>query len=285
VLEDAKACVEIERVFKSTTKNDLFSWAKAFRFHQWMKNVLLFIPALASHQILSGLIINPLLLAFLSFSLCASSVYLVNDLLDLESDRSHPRKFKRPFASGDLQLWKGALFSPIVLIISFALAAYVNPSFTLWLGVYFVLTCFYSLRLKQLVLVDCLTLAILYTLRIVAGSAAIGVPLSFWLLAFSVFLFLSLAFVKRFAELQMQLMHGKHKTIGRGYFTDDASLIQTLGVSSGYMASLVMAFYLNSQKVVELYSSPEWIWGCVPVLIFAGDFQNVRVFYNALGHF
>ena len=115
---------------------------------------------------------------------------------------------------------------------------------------------------------DCLSLAILYTLRIVAGSAAIGMPLSFWLLAFSVFLFLSLAFVKRFAELQVQLMHGKHKAMGRGYLTDDAPLIQTLGVSSGFMASLVLAFYLNSEKVVELYSSPEWIWGCVPVLIF-----------------
>jgi 4-hydroxybenzoate polyprenyltransferase len=268
VLQEAKACVEIECVFNSATKNDLYSWVKAFRLHQWMKNVLLFIPALASHQILSGSTVNSLLLAFLSFSLCASSVYLANDLLDLESDRSHPRKFKRPFASGDLQLWKGVLASLTLAIISFILSAYVNPSFTLWLGIYFVLTCFYSLRLKQLVLVDCLTLAVLYTLRIVAGSAAIGMPLSFWLLAFSVFLFLSLAFVKRFAELQMQLMHGKHKTIGRGYLADDASLIQTLGVSSGYMASLVLAFYLNSQKVVELYSSPEWIWGCVPVLIF-----------------
>jgi 4-hydroxybenzoate polyprenyltransferase len=266
VLQDARACVEIERVFKSTTKNDLYSWAKAFRFHQWMKNVLLFIPALASHQILSGLTTNSLFLAFLSFSLCASSVYLANDLLDLESDRSHPRKFKRPFASGDLQLWKGVMASIVLVTISFMLSACVNLSFTLWLGVYFVLTCLYSLRLKQLVLVDCLALAVLYTLRIVAGSVAIGMPLSFWLLAFAVFLFLSLAFVKRFAELQ--LMHSKHKAIGRGYLADDASLIQTLGVSSGYMASLVLAFYLNSQKIVELYSSPEWIWGCVPVLIF-----------------
>ncbi len=268
VLQDAEACVEVECVFNSAAKNDFYLWIKALRVHQWMKNILLFIPFLASHQIPASSSMISLLLAFLSFSFCASSVYLANDLLDLESDRSHPRKLKRPFASGDLQLWKGALASLILVIISFILSAYVNPSFTLWLGIYFVLTCFYSLRLKQLVLVDCLTLAVLYTLRVVAGSAAIGMPLSFWLLAFSVFLFLSLAFVKRFAELQMQLMHGKHKIIGRGYLVDDASLIQTLGVSSGYMASLVLAFYLNSQKVVELYSSPEWIWACVPVLIF-----------------
>lgn len=268
VLKDAKACVEIERVFNSAATNDLYSWIKAFRLHQWMKNVLLFIPLLASHQVLASLTINSLALAFLSFSLCASSVYMANDLLDLESDRSHPRKYKRPFASGDLQLWKGVLVSPTVLIISFALSAYVNLSFTLWLGIYFGLTCLYSLRLKQLVLLDCLTLAILYTLRIVAGSAAIGMPLSFWLLAFSVFLFFSLAFLKRFAELQVHLIQGKRKVIGRGYLPDDAPLIQTLGVSSGFMASLVLAFYLNSQKVVELYSSPEWIWGCVPVLIF-----------------
>jgi 4-hydroxybenzoate polyprenyltransferase len=154
------------------------------------------------------------------------------------------------------------------LVVSLLIAAQVSPSFLAWLSVYFVLTCVYSFKLKQLVLVDCLTLAILYTLRIVAGAAAVGMVLSFWLLAFSVFLFLSLAFVKRFAELQMQLLHGKHKAHGRGYFTDDAPLIQMLGVASGFSSVLVLALYLNSVDVLRLYQHPEWVWGNVPVMIF-----------------
>lgn len=268
VLLDAKACVNVELVFGGNETNNLSPWMRALRLHQWMKNFLLFIPFLASHRPITYLTLNSLLFAFLSFSLCASSVYLVNDLFDLENDRSHPRKTKRPFASGDLPVWKGALVAPILLLASFLLSTKVNQAFTICLSTYFILTCLYSLKLKQVVLIDCISLSILYTLRIVAGALALGSLISFWILAFSVFLFLSLAFVKRFAELQVQLLHGKHGSTGRGYFSDDAPLIQTLGVVSGFLSSLVLALYLNSQKVVELYSSPEWIWGCVPILIF-----------------
>jgi 4-hydroxybenzoate polyprenyltransferase len=145
---------------------------------------------------------------------------------------------------------------------------YVGTSFLQWLLLYFVLTCVYSVKLKQLVLVDCMTLAILYTLRIVAGAAAVGSAMSFWLLAFSVFMFLSLAFIKRFAELQVQLLNGKHKAHGRGYFTDDAPFVQMLGISSGFMSVLVLALYLNSPEVQRLYAHPEWVWGNVPVMVF-----------------
>jgi 4-hydroxybenzoate polyprenyltransferase len=186
----------------------------------------------------------------------------------LENDRNHPRKFKRPFASGDLQIWQGLLIIPILLIFSYLLSLQAGENFPKWLGVYFIITCFYSLKLKQIVLIDCIVLAILYTLRIVAGSASIGQSISFWLLAFSIFLFLSLAFLKRFAELQVQLIQANHKAMGRGYLTDDAPLIQTFGVSSGFLAALVLAFYLNSQNVIELYTSPVWIWCCIPVLVF-----------------
>jgi 4-hydroxybenzoate polyprenyltransferase len=241
---------------------------KALRLHQWMKNFLLFTPIFAAHQSINVSLLNSLFFAFLSFSLCASSIYLVNDLFDLESDRSHPRKCKRPFASGEVQVWKAVGVAPILLLAAFAVSTKVNEAFTICLGIYFSLTCLYSFKIKQIVIADCLTLAILYTLRVVAGSLVIGSSLSFWILAFSVFLFLSLAFVKRFAELQVQLIRGKHKAIGRGYLTEDAELIQMLGVSSGFIAALVMALYLNSPKVVGLYSSPEWTWGSVPVLIF-----------------
>jgi 4-hydroxybenzoate polyprenyltransferase len=134
--------------------------------------------------------------------------------------------------------------------------------------VYFLLTCAYSLALKRIVLIDCLTLAALYTLRVIAGAAAVGIPLSFWLLAFSVFIFLSLAFIKRYAELQMQVNVGNSHAHGRGYAVTDAPLIQTLGITAGYAAVLVLALYLHGETVVRLYAQPELIWFAVPLMLF-----------------
>jgi len=244
------------------------TWFTALRVHQWLKNGLLLMPLLAAHQLANGAAWISLFWAFIAFSLCASSVYIVNDLLDLQSDRQHPRKCKRPFASGALPVYKGAILAPVLFLLSYVVGAYVGTAFLQWLLIYFLLTCVYSVKLKQLVLVDCMTLAILYTLRIVAGAAAVGSAMSFWLLAFSVFLFLSLAFIKRFAELQVQLLQGKFKAHGRGYFTDDAPLIQMLGIASGFMSVLVLALYLNSPDVQLLYVQPKWVWGNVPVMVF-----------------
>lgn len=267
LLSDVTAFTEVEEVFEGL--NSKFTiWAKALRVHQWLKNALLFVPLLAAHRLADGAAWMSLLWAFVAFSLCASSVYIVNDLFDLESDRQHPRKCKRPFASGAVPVWKGAITGPLLFILSCMVGAYVGTAFLQWLLAYFLLTCVYSVKLKQLVLVDCMTLAILYTLRIVAGTAAVASAMSFWLLAFSVFLFLSLAFIKRFAELQVQLLNGKHKVHGRGYFTDDAPLIQMLGIASGFMSVLVLALYLNSPEVQRLYAQPEWVWGNVPVMVF-----------------
>ena len=238
------------------------------RLHQWLKNALLFVPLLAAHQLTNTEAWLTLTLAFFSFSLCASSVYIVNDLLDLESDRQHPRKCKRPFASGLVPASHGIALAPLLLLGSFALAQQVGGHFLPWLLFYFLLTCAYSWGLKRLMLVDCLTLAMLYTLRIVAGAAAISMNLSFWLLAFSVFLFLSLAYVKRYAELKVQLLSGKKMTLGRGYYTLDAPLLQTMGIASGYAAILVLAFYLNSDVVTKLYKMPELIWAAVPIMLF-----------------
>jgi 4-hydroxybenzoate polyprenyltransferase len=144
---------------------------------------------------------------------------------------------------------------------------YVGGSFQPWLLIYFALTCLYSWGLKRLVLVDCLTLALLYTLRIVAGAAAVSVPLSFWLLAFSIFLFLSLAFIKRYAELYAHPEGVEKKVHGRGYYIADAPLVQQLGVTSGYAATLVLALYLNSENVIKLYRTPEIIWGAIPLML------------------
>lgn len=267
IAKKAGGYCELERVFPALSLG-FTDWRLVLRVHQWLKNLLLFVPLLAAHQITRLDTWLALFLAFSSFSLCASSVYIANDLLDLESDRQHPRKCNRPFASGLVPAWMGVVLSPLLLLSSLVLARHVGGSFLPWLVFYFVLTCAYSLGLKRLIIVDCLTLAMLYTLRIVAGAAAASMSLSFWLLAFAVFLFLSLAFVKRYAELEVQLLQGKKKAHGRGYYTSDAPLVQTLGITSGYCAVLVLALYLNSDTVVKLYRAPAFVWGAVPVMLF-----------------
>lgn len=243
------------------------TWAKVLRIHQWLKNLLLFVPLLAAHEFTDAPVWVSLILAFFAFSLCASSVYITNDLFDLGSDRQHPRKKNRPFAAGQAPIWAGALLAPLLLLTSLGMAGLVGAPFLVWLVVYFVLTCAYSLLLKQLMLVDCLTLAFLHTLRIVAGGAASGNSPSFWLLAFSIFLFLSLAFVKRYTEMDVQQRNGQGKIHGRGYCTTDAPLIRTMGIVSGYLSVLVLALYLNSDAVVKLYRIPSLIWGCVPLML------------------
>lgn len=267
LMKQARAHCKVERIFHSPIIG-FSSWGRVLRVHQWMKNLLLFIPLFAAHQITNLNTWQALIFAFASFSICASSVYIANDLLDLESDRHHPRKCNRPFASGLVPVWMGVLLAPILFIVSLALGQHVGGRFLTWMIFYFILTCGYSWGIKRLIMVDCITLAMLYTIRIVAGAAAASMGLSFWLLAFSVFLFLSLAFVKRYAELEVQILQGKQKAHGRGYRTSDATLLQTMGISSGFAAVLVLALYLNSDKVVMLYRIPELIWGTVPVMLF-----------------
>ncbi len=267
LVKQAEQRCPLERSF-APAKPGLLVWRRVLRMHQWLKNGLLLVPMLAAHQLSSHADWAAILLAMVAFSLCASSVYIANDLLDLDSDRAHPRKRARPFAAGLVPLWQGVVSAPLLLAAGLALAGWVGPGFMGWLLFYYVLTCLYSWFLKRLMLIDCLTLALLYTLRIVAGAAAVNMPLSFWLLAFSVFVFLSLAFVKRYAELDSQNRSGKHKVEGRGYLTSDAPLIQSMGVASGYAAVLLLALYLNSDAVVKLYRAPELVWGAVPVLLF-----------------
>lgn len=267
VEEKAASCATVELKFPAP-ETTLKTWTKVLRVHQWLKNLLIFIPLITAHQFghldswLTGII------AFFSFSFCASSVYIVNDLLDLESDRLHPRKRKRPFASGHVPAWKGVILAPVVFGMSVILAMLVGGPFLSWLMIYFVITCAYSLGLKRQILADCLTLAILYTLRVTAGAAAAGLDLTFWLLSFSVFLFLSLAFVKRYAELVEQIQLGKPKVHGRGYYTSDTPIVQMMGISSGYTAVLVLALYLNSDAVLELYKTPELVWGAVIIMLY-----------------
>lgn len=246
----------------------LRTWARALRLHHWVKNVLLFVPLLAAHHWSDGAGWLNAVLGFIAFGLCASSVYLANDLLDLESDRHHPRKRHRPLAAGALSIPAAVLAAPLLVAASYAIAWQVNAAFVVWLTIYFVLTCCYSLGLKRLILVDCLTLAILYTLRIIAGTVAVQVSMSFWALTFSGSLFLSLALVKRYAELLVQKAAGRDKAHGRGYVIGDAPVLRSLGVAAGYMAVVVLALYLNSEAVRQLYRTPELLALAVPIVVF-----------------
>lgn len=243
-------------------------WMRALRLHQWLKNLLVFLPLLGAHRWLDSTAIVNTLLAFASFSLCASAVYLLNDLLDLESDRRHPRKKSRPFAAGTLSIPTGIFASAGLFITAFGIATLLGQHFLLWLLAYAALTTTYSFFLKQFPLVDCLSLAGLYTLRIIAGGSAIDQPISFWLLAFSLFLFSSLAFIKRYAELLSVIKSGKNSAHGRGYIAEDLPLLQSIGLASGFSATLVMALYLNSAEVAQLYSHPQLLWLTMPVLLF-----------------
>ena len=267
IIKKAAQISEVTKVF-SQPPITLNIWRRVFRLHQYVKNLLLFIPLVAAHQIGQLGSLNLLLLAFLSFSLCASAVYITNDLMDLESDRQHPRKRYRPFAAGIVPIKYGLILAPMTLMISGTLAYFVGSGFFAWLVVYFTLTLAYSLQLKRYVLIDCLTLAILYTLRIIAGAAAVVISLSFWLLAFSIFLFLSLAFIKRYAELEVQILQGNTQAHGRGYHTEDLPIIQTLGITAGYASTLVLALYLNSEAVINLYKMPQTIWPAIPLMLF-----------------
>lgn len=267
IIRAAEKVCHVEHIFPKRSVG-WFAWLEALRVHQWLKNLLLFVPLLAAHEIANLNSWTVLACAFLSFGFCASSAYVCNDLLDLESDRYHPRKKNRHFASGYIPVWKGVLIAPLLLILGLAIGTVVGRDFLFWVVCYFFLTCTYSLAIKRLMLVDCLTLAALYTLRIIAGVVAIGQEASFWLLAFSVFLFLSLAFVKRYTELALQLLNGKEEVRGRGYLTADLPLIQMMGVTSGYASVVVLALYLNSTVVTRLYQSPEAVWATVPLMLF-----------------
>lgn len=258
----------VEREFAPQSAS-LRSWPKALRVHQWVKNLLVFLPLLGDHQFLNLPALMSAVLAFLAFSLCASSVYLVNDMADLASDRRHPRKHRRPFASGALSIPQGLLASALLIAAAFAIAFWgVNLAFTGWLALYLVATVCYSVWLKRKILVDSLVLAGLYTLRLLAGGAAADTPTGFWLLAFSLFLFFSLALVKRYSELFEIFRRGLTKTPGRDYVIEDLPLVEMLGIASGFCAVLVLALYINGDTVARLYPHQQMVWLTVPVLLY-----------------
>jgi len=243
------------------------AYARAMRPHQWLKNILVFLPMLAAHQLEVPTVVQALL-AFVSFSLIASSVYVVNDLLDLGADRAHPRKRHRPFAAGTIPIEHGIWMAAGLVASGLAAAAPLGLSFLLVVLLYYSMTTAYSLYFKRRIVMDICLLAGLYTIRIIAGGAATGIELSVWLLAFSIFFFFSLAAVKRQAELVDSARRKQLTARGRGYHVDDLPMISMIAIASGYVSVLVLALYVNSPAVAALYATPQGLWGICAVLLY-----------------
>jgi 4-hydroxybenzoate polyprenyltransferase len=239
---------------------------KAMRLHQWAKNLLIFAPLLLTHAITRTKLYEALA-AFLCYSLTASSAYLINDLLDIEADRRHPRKRLRPIAAGDLPGLGGVALAVLLLVVAFVGAHWLTFEFQGWLLVYLVTTLSYSSILKRFALVDVLILSGLYILRLVAGAAATSTVISHWLAGFSLFLFLSLAIVKRFAELENLRASNSSPKNGRGYLLADQEQLRSFGTASAYAAVVVFAIYINSTDVVKLYHKPNLLWMTVPFML------------------
>jgi 4-hydroxybenzoate polyprenyltransferase len=242
-------------------------FVEALRPHQWLKNLLLLVPVFTSHHWGEPETLARLAEAFVAVSLSASCAYLLNDLWDLEHDRSHPDKLHRPLAAGRLSIRSSVMALPLLTGAALVLGWTLGPAFLAWLASYIALTLAYSAWLKRIALVDVFVLAAMYTLRILMGGAAAGIAISSWLLAFAVFYFLSLAFAKRFTELHAS-SGSPSQLAGRGYEQADQPLVSQAGIASGFVAVLVFALYLQSPEVRRLYRTPEILWGCCPVLLF-----------------
>lgn len=249
-------------------QSPMIALLKSLRPHQWVKNLLVFVPVLAAHRIFDAHAIIASAIMFMAFCLCASSVYLLNDVLDLENDRAHPRKKRRPIAAGLLPIPWALTLIPVLLVGAAALAAYASPAALAVLVFYYAITIAYSITLKKKPLIDVFTLAGLYTIRCLGGHAATTIPYSPWLLGFMIFLFLSLAFAKRHSELFHLRAGGGHQVKGRCYKAVDVELISMFGVAAGFMAALVMGLYVTSDAVTQLYGNPMLLWALCPIVLY-----------------
>ena len=241
---------------------------RCLRPHQWIKNLIVFVPVLTGHEFGDRLILVQATLAFVAFCLCASSTYLLNDLTDLDADRHHARKRKRPFAAGTLPLSYGFAGAPLLFLAGLAIAVSLSPAFASVILIYFAATLAYSWQVKQIAMLDVFFLAGLYTMRLVGGHVATDIKWSAWLLVFSMFIFLSLALMKRVQELLSVRESNGHEVKGRGYTANDLELVSMLGVVSGFIAVLVLALYVNSDQVKELYGEPTLLLLVCPLLLY-----------------
>ena len=263
----AAGCAKVGKTFLSTA-SPLKSFLRCLRPHQWIKNLIVFVPVLTAHQLGNEIIRRQAAWAFGAFCLCASAAYLLNDLVDIEADRHHLTKRNRPFASGELPLSVGLFAPPLLLAAGLGISFTLSAGFASVIAGYFIATLAYSWQIKRIPLLDVFFLAGLYTMRLVAGHVATRVAWSAWLLVFSMFIFLSLALMKRFQELQSVRQQNQHELKGRGYAAGDLELVTTLGLVSGFIAVLVLALYVNSDQVQKLYARPTMLLLICPLLLY-----------------
>lgn len=254
-----------ERLQQYTTKGKFSRWVKLIRVRHWVKNVLVFVAPVAAHQWAAGATWMPVLLTFAAFCAVCSGVYVMNDLFDLASDRAHPAKCRRPLAAGELSLAMATIVSLVLLIGGLALAWWIGALVGAVISFYVIANAIYTVRLKRVAVFDVFCLAGLYTLRIVAGAAAVSVPLSTWLVAFSVFAFLSLALLKRAADIDR--LAPDEALPGRGYSGKDAAFVNGFGISTAIAACLVLTLYIASDQVAAMYAEPLWLWGVAVVVL------------------
>lgn len=259
IAADVRSRIPVEREFSNPRAN-VTTWCKALRVHQWLKNLLLFVPLLTAFAFFDTDKVATLALAFLAMSLGASATYIANDLWDLDNDSRHPRKRNRAFASGTLSIAKGLRCAVLLLVLAFALAFAVSPTFAGMFALYLVLTTAYSWRLKSIVLLDVLVLSLLYTYRIVAGAVAAEITVSRWLLAFSVFAFLSLALVKRCSELVLLRQSDKRASVGRDYRVGDLEVLWPFGIGASLAAVVVFGLFINAPETAARYAIPHLLW-------------------------
>ena len=243
------------------------TWLKQLRIHQWTKNILLFIPLITAHKIFEPNALAPTIIGFLSFCAMASTIYIMNDAFDLSADRQHLTKKNRPLASGKISLVKALQVASGLLITSYLLAiVFLTPSFIFWLSIYAVANIIYSLWLKKIIIIDVILLASLYTLRIIAGSTAANITTSTWLFMFALFIFLSLALIKRTSELVNLKKVGQKKSPGRGYKSTHLKVVALTGLLLGYTSLITLSLYIKSAQVQLLYTTPLLLWLLIPLL-------------------
>ena len=259
VAAEVRRSVPVEREFSNEPAGAMV-WVRALRIHQWLKNLLIFVPLLTAFSFLDLSKVATLTLAFIAFSLAASATYIGNDLWDLENDREHPRKRTRAFASARLSIVQGLAVAGVLLLLGLGLACAVSVDFLLMLCLYLVLTSAYTWMLKKYVLIDGVMLSLLYTLRVLAGTVAINIALSSWLLAFSVLTFLSQALVKRCSELVLLQQMGLDSTQGRDYRVTDLAVLWPMGVGAALSAVVVFGLFISAPETHERYASPRMLW-------------------------
>src|SRR5262249_45413836 len=256
-----------DAVFLEASFGRLQAWIKLLRVHQWTKNALVVVPLVTAKHF-DLLAVGQVLAAFFVFSFGASSVYIINDLVDLHADRKHPSKNRRPLAAGIVPIWKALIVALILCATAVLGALFINPWFAAMLISYLAMTTAYTFVLKRKMIVDVITLAALYTTRVVGGAAAISVPVSEWLLAFSMFIFTTLALIKRYVELTAHLDKDLPDPSNRNYRKSDLDIVAALAAASGFNAVTIFALYISSDTVQRLYHHPQMLWVVCPILMY-----------------